>query len=170
MNTFASRTLATLALLAALALPTAFANGPVHVDAGAAPFDEGTSTLGIDLAWNGDLVIVLATKGIGALGNAVVPVVDVDGLPTDALGRVRTDEAITRSGVVVATPAGASFVLDGGDVRAAATGFAERLQVLGFDADVAIDGRHVTFERDGRAFRAAFALGYAGVAVHVSEL
>lgn len=170
MNTFATRTLATLALLAALALPTALANGPVRVDAAAAPFDEGTDALGIDLAWNGDLVIVLAAEDDGALGNAVVPVVDVDGLPTDALGRVLADEAIVRSGVVVATPAGASFVLDAGDVRTAATAFATRLEALGFHADVAIDGRHVTFEREGRSFRAAFATAYAGVAVHVGEL
>lgn len=170
MSTFATRTLSALALLAALALPTALASGSVRVDATAAPFADDVDAVGVDLAWDGDLVLVLAAEGIGALGNAIVPVVDAEGLPTDALGRVIADEAIARSGVVVASPGGVHFLLDGDDARSAASDFSARLTALGFDVSATSAGRVLTAGRDGRTFRASFAVDDAGVRVYVGEL
>ena len=170
MTRFATRTLPTLALLAALALPSALASGPVQVDASAAPLADGDDALGVDLAWDGDLVLVLATEGTGALGDAIVPVVDADGLPTDALGRVVPSEAIERSGVVAAASGGVAFLLAGDDALAAAGRFEDRLAALGFHVDATSNGRVLTFDRDGRTFRATFGVRDAGVQVFVGEL
>ncbi len=170
MTIYATRTLLAIALLVALALPTALAGSPLRVDASAAPFADDVDAVGVDFAWDGDLVLVLAAEGIGALGDAIVPIVDADGLPTDALGRVIPDEAIARSGVVVTTAGGVRFLLDGDDARRAAAGFAERLTGLGFGVDGSSDGRVLTFARDGRVFRATFAVHDAGIAVYVGEL
>jgi hypothetical protein len=170
MTTRTIRTLPALALLAALALPTALAGGSIRVDASAAPFPDAVAAMGVDLAWDGDLVLVLAAEGVGALGDAIVPVVDADGLPTDALGRVVADEAVARSGVVVAESGGVRLVLDGSDARHAAEAFAERLAALGFEIESPNGGRVVTAQRDGRTFRATFAVHDAGVAVYLGEL
>lgn len=175
MTSFAPRTrharsLPALSLLVALALPTALANAPLRVDAPAAPFADDVAAVGVDLAWDDGLVLVLAAEGVGALGDAIVPIVDADGLPTDALGRVLPGEAIERSGVVVATSGGVTFLLEGDDARSAAADFSERLTALGFGVDDANDGRVLTFERDGRTFRASFAVHDDGVAVYVGTL
>ena len=166
----ATRTLLALALFAALALPTALAGGPLRVDATAAPFADDVEAVGVDLAWDGDLVLVLAAEGVGALGDAIVPIVDADGLPTDALGRVIADEAVARSGVVATAAGGVRFLLDGDDPRRAAADLSERLTDLGFGVDASNDGRVLTFARDGRTFRATFAVHDAGIAVYVGDL
>ena len=170
MTSFRTRSLLALSLLAALTLPTALANGALRVDATAAPFADDVSAVGVDLAWDGDLVLVLAAEGVGALGDAIGPIVDAAGLPTDALGRVLADEAIVRSGVVVATSGGVRFLLDGGDARSAAFDFAERLTALGFVVDATNDGRTLAFERDDRTFRASFATHDSGVQVYLGAL
>lgn len=166
----ATRSLLALALCAALALPTALASGPLRVDASNAPFADEVAAMGVDLAWDGGLVLVLAGEGVGPLGDAIVPIVDADGLPTDALGRVIADEAVARSGVVATTAGGVRFLLAGDDARSAAVDFSERLTDLGFGVDASSDGRVLTFARDGGTFRATFAVRDAGIAVFVGDL
>ena len=170
MTTPTTLRLPVLALVLALALPAAFAVGDVRVDATSAPFADDATALGVDLAWDGDLVLVLAAEGTGALGDALVPVADAAGLPIDALGRIVSSEAIERSGVVTVASGGVAYLLDGDDVRAAAGRFEDRLGDLGFHVDASSDGRVLTFDRDGRTFRATFGVRDAGVQVFVAEL
>ncbi len=165
-----ARPMTALALTIALATPAALAANHLSVSATSAPFAEAPDLVGLDLAWDAGLVIVLGDEGTGGLGDAMVPNASVEPLPTDALGSVIVDEALGRTGVLAERAGGVQFVVDATSPGALADAFAARLEALGFGVAATPSGRVLTFERDGASYRATFATQATGVQVYIGPL
>ena len=159
------RTCLSLVASALLALPVAHASSAFAVDASAAPLAAGVAAFGVDLAWDGGLVLVLSEAGTGALGDMALSDHATDALPTDALGRILTGDAprIVAPGLV--EPGGFTFVQDASHVEDVVQAYAARLTELGFTVRRHAGERTFTFANGEVAYRAVFGAVDGGVQV-----
>ncbi len=159
---------------AVLALPFGFAAGHVGVDASSVPFadlDADANLAGVGLVSDGgQLVVVFSSEGAGALGDAVVPVVDADGYPVNALGDVIVGEALVRSELIEATPGGFTFVQNSEDAVGTAASYALELADLGFEVAYEVGGHVVDFGQAGSTYRATFGIVEGGVRVYFGAI
>lgn len=160
-----------LAAAAALALsmPIAHATGTVRLDPSGVDFASQVVAAGIDLTWEDGLVVTLVTADTTPIGNLDLPGYEAGTLPTDALGRIRPDEAVTRLGAITSYPGGVVFVQQGASVDAVMRAFAERLAELGFAVAQEAGVPTLTVHRDGHELRAVFGTDAAGVVVYLGR-
>lgn len=151
-------------LAAALLASAGLAAGSVRIDASAVPFDDSPTSVGVDLAWDGDLVLVLGDEGSGALPDADITVAGT--LPTDALERTIPSEAIVRSDGPALVPGGLTLVHDVDRASELIGAYAERLQQLGFSVGE-IGQRGFDFRMGSNAYRAVFSADEGGVLVYL---
>jgi len=163
------RTCLSLAASALLALPVAHASSAFAVDASAAPLAAGVATIGVDLAWDGRLVLVLSEAGTGALGDVALSDNATDTLPTDALGRILTGDALRLVAPGLIGPGGITFVQDTSHVDALVQAYAARLIELGFAVDRHAGERAFTFANAEVAYRAVFGAVDGGVQVFLGR-
>lgn len=160
-------------LAAALVASAGLAAGQVRIDASAVPFTRSATSssaptsVGVDLAWDGDLVLVLSRTGTGSLPDANI--VQAGSLPLDALGRIIASEAIVRSDGPELVPGGLTLVHDSDDfsrVRDLVASYADRLTELGFNVGDLSD-RGFDFRMGTNAYRAVFSSAADGVQVYL---
>lgn len=160
-------------LATALVASAGLAAGQVRIDAAAVPFtrsassSSGPTSVGVDLAWDGDLVLVLSRTGTGSLPDANI--VQGGTLPVDALGRIIASEALVRSDGPELVPGGLTLVHDGDDfgrLSELITSYADRLTELGFSVGD-VNERGFDFRMGTNAYRAVFSSAQDGVLVYL---
>jgi hypothetical protein len=111
--------------------------------------------VGLDLGYDGGLVVMVTAKGGGALGNAKVAKYGVDDLPINALEDHDLDRCACWLGVVQEYLEGVTFEVDKATLASLVPALQGRLTQLGFTVDACAPGaRAFHFTRDGVTYRA----------------
>jgi len=152
-----------------LAFSIANATSTVRLDPSGVDFANQVGSAGIHLAWDDGLLVALVVADTTSIGNLDLPGYAAGALPTDALGGIRADEAVTRLGFVTTYPDGVSFVQQGTNVDAVMRGYAERLAELGFTVTREAGTSTLSVHRDGQDLRAVFGSHEAGVMVYLGR-
>jgi hypothetical protein len=154
----------------------ALAANPIRIDCSAMPFDDGTDDagvlkpideVGVDLAYDGGLIVVFTPEGDGALGNVLVPGYDAEAVPKDAMGRVLVQEFLCRSCIIRAVPDGMTFVLDDVVRPEAQATTLERLEAIGCTIGDAFATHAFAFACGGETLRAVFSHVETGTQVYL---
>jgi hypothetical protein len=124
--------------------------------------------VGIDLAFDGGLFVIVTTKGNGALGDAVVAKYSVDDLPENALEEKDLARCVCFIGVVADYPGGVTFEVEKVTVPQLVATLQARLAEIGFEVgDCPPGARSFCFERDGVTYRAVVNPSASGAMVYL---
>ena len=159
--------LASLAFAAGIGIAAAAA--PLSYDASAVPFDDGASTVALDLRWDNGLVLVFGAAA-GTAADVVVPNTDTSSYQTFALGRIDATIAPTRSGLVDDVRSGLVVQHDGHDMTGLRASYAQRLRDLGFEvwADVS-NPRTLHAAIAGFTYRLVFSYDDGGIRTYIGS-
>jgi len=152
-----------------LAFSIATATSTVRLDPSGVDFASQVGSAGVHLAWDAGLLVALVAADTTPVGNLDLPAYVAGALPTDALGRIMPDEAVTRLGFITTYPGGVSFVQQGTNVDAVMRAYAERLAELGFTVVHEAGVSMLSVHRDGNVLRAVFGADEAGVKVYLGH-
>ncbi len=166
---FLRRPTVAVATIMALAFTIAYAGSTLQIDASGVDFASQVGTAGIELAWDDGLVLTLTAADTTSVGNLVLPSYDAGELPTDALGRIMTAEAVTRLDFLNGYADGASFVHQGTSVETVMRQFADRLVELGLEVAREAGASALSVHHAGQELRAVFGATEGGVTVYLGR-
>ena len=171
MNTVRTR-ITLVALLTAIALfaASALALNPIGIDCGTMPFDDdgdAVEKVGVDLALDGGLVLVLTEEDEGTLGNVLVPSYDPDDLPEDAMERVVARRFLCRTCIAKREVNGLTFVLDDVNRAEAETTTLARLDAIGCTVGEAFADHGYGLTCNGEALRVVFSARETGTQIYL---
>jgi hypothetical protein len=157
---------ALLALALALAVPLASAQ--VTVDSTGVAYQDGVTTVGVSVGWDGDLVIAFGASDAG-LPKAMLPAYVAADLAVDALGRIDPAAAERAIDWLQRYPTGIAFHVDAVSPSAVAAAFAAHLSEAGFTVVAEPDGSALRFGVGPLTYRAVFGASEAGVVVYLGS-
>lgn len=171
MNTTRTR-IALVALLTGVALlfASAFALNPIGIDCGTMPFDDdgdAVEKVGVDLALDGGLVLVLTEKDDGPLGNVLVPSYDPDDLPEDAMERVVARRFLCRTCIAKREVNGLTILIDGNNRAEVETSTLARLEAIGCTVGEAFADHGYGLTCEGEALRVVFSARETGTQIYL---
>jgi hypothetical protein len=143
------------------------ASAPDMVYVDAEDDEEPLEKVGIDLAYEDGLVVIVTSEGNGSLGNVPVASYGVDDLPINALEDHDLDRCATWIGVVTEYAGGVIFEVEDVSVASLASTLQARLADIGFEVAEAPNSRMFFFTRDGVTYRAVFQAEGEGTSVYL---
>lgn len=145
------------------------ASAPDMVYVDAEDDQEPLEKVGLDLVYDGGLVVIVTAEGKGALGDAAIASYGVDDLPINALEDHDLDRCAKWIAAVTEYSGGVIFEVEGVSVASLASTLQARLADLGFvvEEDAPPGGRMFFFTRDGVTYRAVLQAEAEGTSVYV---
>jgi hypothetical protein len=145
------------------------ASAPDMVYVDAEDDQEPLESIGLDLAYEDGLVVIVTAEDEGALGNATIASYDVDDLPIDALEDHDLDRCATWIAAVTEYAGGVIFEVEDVGVASLVSTLQARLADIGFEV---VEGappgaRMFFFTRDGVTYRAVLHAEADGTSVYL---